>query len=634
MKSKTSFFSRALFFNTLRRFWPLFAAYLFIWILIFPVQLNSNLAMHVRDLSALNTAELARDIFSTASENILQSAVLTGPLMTAAFAVLFAMASFSCFYNGKSVSAVCALPIKREGLFFSVFLPGPAVMIASNIVVALVTLIVQSVYGAECSAYVLQFFCLVTLQSLFFSGFAAFCASLTGHILILPCVYVILNFVYAVVSFLVLLLFRTFVFGMDTSDYWSQGIFSPLLFMLTTDAVSANYDDMGNVIALNYNLWLYTGICAAVGILLIFAAMRLVKIRRMETAGDVVAFKPLKPLFKYCMCFGCALVLGTWFFYIINGSIGRSQGMAASLILLACMAVGALIGYFAAEMLISKTLHVFAGPRWKGYGISLLAIAALIFLMEFDVFGVERRLPETENVSSVFIMGSGNYFEVRDPELIQDVIDLHGSVISHKALYESSDKPYTYSVGLTYELKNGGSFHRSYELSQVDGGDMDAWNDFFNRPEVILLRKNHTANDSATIFGGTIVYYDTDSDATEEKTLSAAAAEDLYRNCVYRDMQEGTIGLVWMGDTLDENGVDIYDQKYMHCSVEINFTERAQGAGDFATWSFNTTVTVDSAHTLQWLKEQGIEPVTYEKAYTNMGKYETPTDAPATHSYG
>lgn len=633
MKSKTSCFSSALFFNTLRRFWPLFAAYPFIWILILPVQLNSKLAGVAVDFSNSAAGELAKRTFTAAAEGILRAAVFYGPLMTAVFAVLFAMASFSCFYNSKSVSAVCALPVKREGLFFSFFMPGPVVMILSNMVVALITFIVQAAYGAECLNQVMQFLGIVTLQGLFFSGFAALCASLTGHILILPCVYVILNFVYAVVALLTVLLFHTFVFGLSWGDNLITGIFSPLAFMLTASAVDYNFDDAGHLLSLNYNLWLYIGICAVIGILLVLAAMRLVKIRRMETAGDVVAFNPLKPVFKYCMCLGSALVLGSWFFYIINGNVGSSQGMNVSLIMLACMAVGALIGYFAAEMLISKTLHVFAAYRWKGFGISLLVIAAVILLMEFDVFGIERRLPKGDDVDSVYIFGSSDAFEIKDPELIDEVIALHGSIVSHKSLYESSSLPRFSSISLIYEMKNGASLSRTYDLPDVEGGDIAAWNSFFNKPEVILLRKNTVANAEGIIFGSSVRYYNTETGTYENLELSAGPSEDLYYNYILKDMEEGNIGLIWLGSQQDENGVNIYDRKFMDCSVEISFTRRSESGVEFSNWDFNTKVTVDSRHTLEWLRKQGIEPVTFEESYRVQDRIgDAAYDLPATSS--
>lgn len=630
MKSKTSCFSSALFFNTLRRFWPLFAAYPFIWILILPVQLNSTLSSAV---------QYDYDLLRTAVTHIMSSGYGAGPGMAALFAVLFAMASFSCFYNSRSISAVCSLPIKREGVFLSVYLTGPAVMLLTHILVMVITIIVQGAYGAGAAEYAFQWFGMVTLQSLFFCGFAALCASLTGHILVLPAVYLVLNFTFVVVVTLIQQLMAAFIFGLDRSLGAIGAILSPLCYMWLVGSINFTYEDpLGNAfVSCDYTLWTYIAICAAVGVLLAFAAMHLFRIRRMETAGDVVAFKPLKPIFKYCLCLGCALVLGVWLFYIIAGGLGNgimSSVRASVLILLACMIVGAFIGYFAAEMLTRKTLRVFAPQHWKGFGAAVFVIVALVLLCELDVFGIERRLPDADDVESVYVYGGFDPIDLTEPEQIEKVISLHSSVIKHKDYHENHSDNSVCNLNLVYYMKDGGSLTRSYMLALGEAGDVEALNDFLNEPEIILIRKRfylHSENEK--VYNCSVNYYDIEEESSNAASLSSEEALELY-DCITADMREGTIGLVWLERTNDGSENDLYARTFMDCTIDITFVEAIANSGNnFAQRDFYTVVTVNSRHTLEWLKDHGIEPVTFEESYRVQDRIgDAAYDLPATSS--
>lgn len=616
MKSKTSFFSRTLFFNILRRFWPLFAAYPLVWLLTLPVNLNSNLSW-----AALNNMDVMED----AAMGILQQGAITGPIITGVFAVLFAMAAFSCFYNSRSVSSVCTLPVRREGLFLSLFLTGPVVMLVSNLLVAAVTMTVQGAYGAQAGGYVLQWLAMVTLQGLFFSGFAALCASLTGHILVLPVVYLVLNFTYFVVATLLRFVTALLVYGLPVSSTGLASILSPILCMLAYSGVSATYGDA--FVEASYGLWGYIGVCAVIGVLFALLAMRLFRIRHMEVAGDVVAFRPLKPIFKYCLSFGCALVLGLGLFYLFMGSSGHAlsyiSGPTVLVVLALCMIFSSFVGYFSAEMLIHKTLRVFQPHRWKGFGAAALVVLSIILLLEFDVLGMERRIPDGDDVQSVTIYGSFDavtIIEEDDPELVDEVLTLHRNAIETKyeneKLLSSGNDPFskaTYDISLTYRLKNGGSLTRNYNISEDLTEPLNSIADFFNSPEMILRRKYPGFEISrGSVYSAYLDIYNPESGSYESLDLEAEDAYHLYTLGIVPDMENGDIGLIWPWNTnLPIDGRN-YDDTFMACTVNITFTRVIDG--NINQSDFRTTISVDSANTLAILKEMGIEPVTYAQA--------------------
>lgn len=618
MKSKTSFFSRTLFFNILRRFWPLFAAYPAVWLLALPANLNSSLSWAEQN---------GQDVLEEAALSIMNQGAVAGPIITAVFAVLFAMAAFSCFYSSRSVSAVCTLPVRREGLFLSLFLTGPVVMLASNLLVAAVTLAVQEAYGAGASGYVLQWLGMVTMQGIFFCGFAALCASLTGNLFVLPLVYLVLNLTCFVVVTLFQFLTSLLVYGFPLTSSGAASVLSPIFFMLAYSGVTVITSGPNDIFAgVAYDIWLYIGVCAAVGVLFALLAMRLFRIRRMEAAGDVVVFRPLKPIFKYCLCFGCSLVLGLGAFYLFlgiqNPVLNNISSPSGIIILALSMLLSAFVGYFSAEMLIHKTLRVFQPHRWKGFGAAALVIAALILLLEFDVFGIERRVPEKESVQSVSIHGFEpvNISQEDDQELLDAVLALHRNVIESKEENERllSSGGDTFSKGgcnvsLRYSLKNGGSLTRDYNISEDLTETMQVIYNFFNAPEIITKRKAIGFDvTESSVYSAYLDCYDPETSNYESIELEPGDAYRLYTQGIVPDMEKGNIGLIWpWSDSSSVNGLD-YSETFMACTVNITFTRVVNGL--IVQNDFRTNVTVRSANTLAILKELGVEPITYAQA--------------------
>ncbi len=200
MRSKTSCFNGALLRSGMKRFWPLWAGYLLIWILVMPLPLLRGL--RYPGISAMEFREW-----------VLNLARFGGEIMGAIFAVFSAMAVWSFLYAGRSASGMACLPVRREGQFFSALLAGFLPLAAGNLIVSLLTLPV-CLAGGFSPAVLGEFFCISVLMLLFFYGFATLCAQLTGNILILPVVYGILNFVAVAVDFLLHLVLGYFVYGM------------------------------------------------------------------------------------------------------------------------------------------------------------------------------------------------------------------------------------------------------------------------------------------------------------------------------------------------------------------------------------------------------------------------------------
>ena len=603
MKSKTSFFNRTLFLNLLKRYWPIFAGYFLVWLIVLPIALTNILQYNTY------TAEFSNNILAfaaAAGRQILNSGLYGGVIISGIFGLLIAMAAFNYLYNARSVSMICSLPIKREGTFFSVFSSGLVTMFTINLFVFLISLSVTAAYGVLSLSYVylLQWLAMVCMLNLFFFGFASLIAGLTGHILVLPMVYIVLNFTVYVVEMLVRTIMGLFIYGFSGNTSSVLAVLSPPVKLLMNSGISGILEEPDNynsaVIGYNYTEWKIVIIYAAVGVLFALLAMLLIKHRRMETAGDVVAVKPLRPIFKYCLSGGCALVLGLLIFTTAFNSPTTLTGIRGAMLMLAFMLFGAFIGYFAAEMLMQKTLHVFKGGKWIGFGITAVLISAFLIGCEFDVFGIESKLPAASEVKGVSINSVGEAVFFEEPESIASAIKLHSDIITHKDANEQYTGNYnvnSYYVTIIYTYNNGNTLTREYQLYSEASDDIYALNDLMNVKEAIDFRKELSVSVSIdTIADAYISYFDKASETYANIELSPEMAYQLYSECIIPDIEDCVLGKIWI--VTDET----YNNNVYDCTVNFSVEQRVKD-NVYNSDYFYTTLNVDSKRTNNWITE-------------------------------
>ena len=184
MRSKNSFFNKTLFFKNCSRFWPLWAAYAIIWLLILPGQLFVNMVddpYHVEGL--LRFAQ--REVLSCAGDAAI--------LLSAGFGFVAALAVFSYLFFPRAAGLMHTLPIRREGLFVTNYLSGLCFMWAPNLLTAVLLLAVEASAGVLVAGNVFIWLAVTCGTTFFFYTFAVLCAMLTGNVLALPALYVIFN---------------------------------------------------------------------------------------------------------------------------------------------------------------------------------------------------------------------------------------------------------------------------------------------------------------------------------------------------------------------------------------------------------------------------------------------------------
>ena len=475
MRSGTSFFNGAVFKKTVLRYWPVWAAYSVIWLVALPIQ---GLMMLQMDAQNRGTPDSYRYIEGFAHSTA--DAVGMSLPLAVVFGVLAAMAVCSHLYNARSANFFGSLPVRREALFATHYLAGLAFLLVPTGAVFLLTLLVEAAGGAVFLPG-LGFWLAVTCgECLLFYSMAVFCGMFTGHILALPAFYVIFNALAAVLISLAGLLCGQFLYGFAGFEGWVEEAMRWLTPVAKLeDSWSVRFVDMESG-------WTIHGldivaVYAAVAIAMAAGSFFLYRARRLESAGDVVSVKCMRPVFKYGVSFCAGLTLG-----MVTASVLGSEEIT----LIVSVLVWAVIGYFAAQMLLDKSFRVF--KKWKGAAVMAGVFALLFCAVGFDLTGFETRVPSPDQVEYVAYHGGGttnladggDYLAVsvdgENPEALQRFILLHQAAVEQRDGYDISPRT-TVGVNFTlfYQLKNGSILSRRYYVyadpEEADQEGSAAW---------------------------------------------------------------------------------------------------------------------------------------------------------------
>ena len=581
MKSKTSLFSPGLSRNILSRFWPLWLIYLGLLLVQLPVAVSGYLA---QGISARYTMEC-----------ILQLSVdVAGYAMAAS--VLSVMAAFSYLYSKRSCSLINSLPLRRETVFVTACLTGLLPLLLAEVLTWLISLGVFAGSETALPEYLNSWLLAALLSTLASYGFGVFCAMLTGHIMVLPALFLVLNTAVYVLEALVQTLLNTLVYGYEGGTSISR--LSPLPYAGKALRV-ISYPASGSLEPEYILLGMDSlAVYAVVGVLFIAPALLLYRRRKMECVGDVVAIKALRPVFKYCASVYAALGLGALLAETMDNALG--SGTLKSAVTALMLVIGAALGYYAAEMLLQKSLRVFRS-RMRGLFIVWAVLLLGVAVVEFDLTGYERRVPETEEIQSVVLVNDGRVTE--DAESIELTRRIHQTAIDNEEHNRQAES--TSIIYIRYELKDGSSLGRSYwvdgSLEWIENGNSE----FALCRELYMLPQNKELMMKAgEIKAENVIFCDIEqllpkSDEFslnyEQLRLSPQQAEELYTQCILPDTQDSMLGTRWF--YMDEEAYETRSDTSLYIHVE-------SGEGpEYGPYVFSVEITLDAERTLAWLEE-------------------------------
>ena len=631
MQLKSWCFNRALFRKNMTRFWPIWVLSTLIWLIAMPLMVVSEVLNGRAEAVQMN----ADSIVAAWAGGCYIVAVID--------AIVCAMAVFSYLFQHRSAVAIHMLPMRRECLFITNYLSGLALMVLPMVICLAVTAVAEGVLGCLNWTVLLMWFTAQLLADLFFYSWAVFCTSLTGNLVMFPLLYVGLQAVPWVLRQMVTSICHTMLHGfysfpaLDDAALWLSPLWNLWRNVKTVWRASSEYTRQ-------YFLhgWKCLLIYLLVSLVLSLLALALYRLRRVETAGDVIAIPVLRPAFRYFFCFFCAIAVAGILSELVLPSDKGIWNWGYVLIYLVLLLLGGFLGYFSAQMMLNKRLDVFR-MGWAGYGVCMLVLAVAVCTLKLDVFGFQGWLPEEDQVESV---------EVRRDEVtltqessIHQVVLLHTNLVDHareeQALVQEYDRKlskqeYSEEQGdyvidgmlagdwcgsheretltLIYNMKNGTTRTRTYEVyldeARLEDSSTAAaqLQELVNLPEYIQGVHQGVLNlDLQQVKAVNLYTYQLVGDNAYREyyiDLGGDSARTVVQ-ALQKDLKTGTGLTNWLLDSM--YGETAYSWSYLNISVG-NQNLIQTGYDTYYTgedW-YNVVLTPDWTNTIQVLTDLGI----------------------------
>lgn len=595
MKSKTSLYNFGFARNVISRSWPLWTAYFVTVFSLLPLFLVSANAAFLRTNIPYKGWMLDATVYES---------IELLPIVSFIFAAISAMVLFGFLYNNRSCGMMAALPIKRETMFSTIYLTGLAPMLICDCAAAACAFLLFGSSEYLTASALLTWLGAAVMSNIAFYGFAVFCAMLTGRLFVLPAVFLVLNCTTYVVWLTADGLLGEIVYGYTSNGGMILMGLSPLINCLEFVRFGISYpgEKTEAVVYTIGGMKLLAVYCAA-GIVFSVFALLLFRKRRMETAGDTVAISILKPMFKYCLSLGTALVLSAVTFILVFDDM--FDGTAATVMIAVLMLIGAFIGYFVAEMLIQRSFNVFRSG-WGGMGICAAAVLAFCVTGETGMLGFENRVPAAGKIESVFVEINYNAHKMPlfdDEENIERVRELHEMLIEEKDYLEANVQTCGV-VTIIYNLKNGDTLSRLYRYPNSEAKCRDSrsaalMQELVNSDTALQNRFPELRDISEEDIDYFEINYTDREGIYHYVRLHGAEAVDFYNNCIRPDGLENTLGKSYIYNT-EENPEDM-STAYIYFSIRL--TDGDENIYPYGYFSEYFNLSMNAERTIKWLTE-------------------------------
>lgn len=369
------------------------------------------------------------------------------------YAPICALLLFGDLFKARMCNALHALPMRREGWFLTHCTAGFLFALVPNGLFSLICSLFIAPHGAVAG----MFFAIAMLQFLFFFGAAVLSILCVGNGFAAAVVYGIINFLPMLVYVLLYNHYVPLLYGLTLDPEVFLRMCPMCAFCDAEYAsfyVSNNYGS-GNISSIVYEDWRYLLIAAGVGLLFLVAAVLLYRRRKLESAGDFVAFKPLGPVFLVLYTAG----VGTFLYTFGNELLNNYEYLL--------LAIGLIVGYFTGRMLLDRTVKVFHKRSLLGFGAMTAVLALTMFITSLDPLGLVTKVPQPEDVESVSISTTSMGYPYRTREhLIKNDATIDKILEVHQYQAETRDAgDSSVTVEIAYNLESGTKLLRKYPMS-------------------------------------------------------------------------------------------------------------------------------------------------------------------------
>ena len=612
MRSKTSFFNGTVFRKNLTRFAPL-------WLVYTLCLLLGMTLMYMED---------GMDFWFA---NRMGELIQYSGIINLIYAPLAAILLFGDLYTGRMCNALHAMPLTRgciyrtnvvSGLVFSL-LPT-AVFCGLSVPLLMNTCVVN---GWQIALWT---FLGMNLTYICFFGIAVFSALCVGTRFGMVAIYALFNGGAYVAYFLINTIYTPMLYGVVTPSALAENL-TPIFNLVEAACLELdNYNDVfrGSVedMVANYHLypdgWLTVGIWAAVGAVMLLLARWLYSKRKLECAGDTMAFRAMEPVFQICISL-CTAAFFSIFIDLFIGYHFRDKWQYLFLV------SGLVVGWFAGRILLERTVRVFRFKNWLGLAAMAAVLAGSLAMTHYDVFGIETWIPAVEDVKSVTLgynMYNGMSEELTEDADIEAVIRLQQLALEDRleeggshlvidgqiyswtemetlGLKDSGDYRYSSEIYIDYKMENGRTISRKY-IVWGDAEEAEIVNEYLSRWEVVSRECYYTEKMITNLVGeGEVPAYTTINVAGYEAPMEyrgqrqvASLLEAMQADCEERTMTQRTAFHTGHFEFENDQGIMVETRSF--------WIELAHDDGRYG----NFYVYADSENTLKWLEERDLLP--------------------------
>lgn len=491
-------------------------------------------------------------------------------------------------FNGRLCNALHAFPYRRESWLVTHIVSGLLFSLIPNLLVSIFATFMLGEY-----LYIaLIWLGVCTLQYLFFFSTAVLCVMCAGNLIGSIAIYGIFHFITVLVYAVAELLYQPLLHGIKLNNQAFYRFF-PLSKLSSFEYANTKVQhatDGGYIVfnGLEGEAWLYVGLCAVVGLISLTLAWLVYRKRHLESAGDLISLKNLSPLFIFI----CTIGAGA-FLYLFSDLLTDEKNYIF-------LILGMVLGYFAGQMLLKRTVKVFSKKTFLQLGILVAVLAGSLWITWLDPMGITRYVPKLENIQSAEVIGADKAryypesydifyldysmegmhptagFAMTEPKDLTEVQDFHQQMIRYRPVQDDGTQC---AVTIRYTLKDGRRITRYYEvgrnspLGQRAGKYFSDMRYIFEVQDTTLL---YGAFESATfdIYAG-----------ENNINLKLTTKEDIVGllDAIKADCEAGTMAQNWAYHEVDPEKYDA-DIKYQN-SYHIAFSAKDYVMDD---WGWNT----------------------------------------------
>ncbi|MHB8064878.1 MAG: DUF6449 domain-containing protein [Ruminiclostridium sp.] len=446
MKLKTSLFKKGLIISDLKRFWWISALYTLV--LFFAVPFYH----YVQKLNTSNDSVewvkklIANDLSFKGGIN--QAFLLIVPVVIGALV-------FRYIQKSRSASLYHSLPLTRAVLYFNSVLSALILFVAPLLCTTLIMLLLNwfsSLSAFYSSMLIFTWLLYSLLFGIMFIAMSVFVGMFTGSSIAQLAFVYILNLLPMFLVEFVRMSLREILFGFDTYSNVSFYDKMPVTMVFRIGSI-----DSPTTVIIVY---------IAVTIALFIGGLFAFKLRKPETAGDIITFRPIRPVFIYGVTI-CATLLGGAYFIL-------STGRSSFTFIIFGYVISSLISYVIVQMITNKSFKIL--HTYKGYIGFALVLVVLALGIKFDVIGYVNKVPAPSEVEETYVGQSLYWWENKDnpdfdlkdydnynANLYKDTKNIENITKLHKLILDKRSTGGN-SQYVAYKLKNGKHIIRRYPI--------------------------------------------------------------------------------------------------------------------------------------------------------------------------